>query len=196
MKSTCEWPWSMQQRGEVGGDLGLRAAREAHLDDLLEARVGGRAGGGEALELVGVLDRAQHRQRGGHRDVARAGQRLLEAEQLQRPRRVRDRVAPVRVEQRRDGRVRVVCRRSSRSARSCPRSARASASGRSRTGRIIAGSRPFWSASSVEPLGDRHRRVAGEVERGRARARRGRRSARPRRPARPRAPCAGRSPRP
>ena len=29
VKSTCEWPWSTQQAGEVGGDLGLAAPREA-----------------------------------------------------------------------------------------------------------------------------------------------------------------------
>ena len=98
-----------QQRGEVGGDLVLGSPREAHLDDLVEALVGSRAGSSEALELVGVLDRAQHRQCPGHRDVPRAGERILKAEELEGPGGVGDRVRPIPVEQRRERRERVVC---------------------------------------------------------------------------------------
>ena len=90
-------PVLAQQAGEVGGDLASRV-RPANrtLDDLLEARVGRGARRGQPLELVGVLDRAQHRQRARHRDVARVGQRVLQAEQVHRPGRVGDRVAAVR----------------------------------------------------------------------------------------------------
>ena len=134
-----------EQAGEVGGDVCLPAAGEPHLQERLEARVRGRARGGQPFQLVGVLDRAQHRQRGGHRDVARARNRLLEAEQLQRPGRVGDRVGARagRAARRRPRRGR--CRRPTRSARSSPRSEHASASGRSRLGRIMAGSRSVWS---------------------------------------------------
>ena len=52
-----------QQAGEIGGDLALGAPGELDADDLLEARVGGGARRGEALEFVVALDGPQHRQR-------------------------------------------------------------------------------------------------------------------------------------
>jgi hypothetical protein len=84
--------------GDVGGDFGLLAPRESHLQDLLEAGVSCSPRLCQTLELVRVLYRAQHRQCGRHRHVARAWQRLLEAEQLQRPGRVGDRVRAGQVE--------------------------------------------------------------------------------------------------
>jgi hypothetical protein len=96
-----------QEAGEIGSDLALAAAGELHLRDLLEARIRGRAGGGQPLELVSVFDRPQHRQRARHRHVRRVGQSLLQAEHVHRPRRVGDRVARSWVEELRGRGVRV-----------------------------------------------------------------------------------------
>ena len=132
-------PVVAEEAGEVGGDLALAATRELTLGDLLEARVGGRAGGGEPLELVRVLDRAQHRQRARHRNVRRVGQRLLQCEHVHRPGRVGDRVPAVWVEQlgRRGVRVasvRPVGQRQGGSRREQPRRRGARESERSSTG--------------------------------------------------------------
>ena len=165
MKSTCEWPWSIEQVRQVCGDLGLLASGEAHVQELLEACVRGCAGGGEPFELIGVLDRAQHRQRRAHRDIAGVGQRLLEAEQLQRPGRVGDRVGAGGVEQLSGGGVGV--------AAVGPVGQRDRARARSRfgVGPLEVGEDHRRLAACLEdergePLGDGHRGVAGEVERG------------------------------
>ena len=89
----------LQSFGEVGRDLGLLAAREAHADDVVERGVGRLARGGQELELVRVLDRPQHRQGVARRDVVGIGQDALKAEQVHRPGRVRDRVAALGIEQ-------------------------------------------------------------------------------------------------
>jgi hypothetical protein len=96
-----------EETGQVGPDVALAAPGEPRADDLLVGRVGGCAGGGEPLELVGVLDRAEHRQGAGHGHIPGLGQRLLQAQQVHGPGRVGDRVATVRVEQSRGGGVRV-----------------------------------------------------------------------------------------
>ena len=75
-----------EEAGELGCNLALGAAGEAHLPDLLEARIGRGTRGGESFELLGILDRAQHRKRARHRHVLRLGQRLLESEHVHRPR--------------------------------------------------------------------------------------------------------------
>ena len=163
MKSTCECPCLRRKPGEVGGDLALGATGELHADDLLEARVGRGARRGQPLELVVALDRAQHRQRVRHRDVARPGQRALEAEQVHRPGRVGDGVAAVRLQERRRRRVRVVPVR--------PVVQRQRAGGgcglgvgpledRHDHGRLARGGHD----EHRDALGDRDRRVAGQVQ--------------------------------
>ena len=91
-------PEPAKERGQLVADLGLAPAGEAHLEDLAVRLVGGRPGCGEAAELVVVLDRPQHRQRGRHRHVRRVGQPALQPEQVHRPGGVGQRVAP-RLEQ-------------------------------------------------------------------------------------------------
>ena len=57
VKSTCEWPCAMSSAARSAAtSFSVRPAKRT-LDELLEARVGGRARRGEPLELVGVLDR-------------------------------------------------------------------------------------------------------------------------------------------
>ena len=56
-----------EEAGEIGGDLALGAAGEAHLPDLLEARIGRGTRGGESFELLRVLDGAEHRKCARHR---------------------------------------------------------------------------------------------------------------------------------
>ena len=74
---------------------------------LLVRRVGAGAGPGHPLQLGRVLDRAQHRQAVADGDERGRRQRVLQAQQVQRPGRVGDRVPPLAVQQRRGRRVRV-----------------------------------------------------------------------------------------
>ena len=130
-----------QQPGEVRRDLGLAPAGEAQLDDLEERGVGRCAGRRKPDELVVVLDGPQHREALRHRLVPRARQRLLQTEEVHRPGRVRDGVAPRRVEELASHRVRVrPVRPVADGQRGRPGAA--SASGRSSRGASRAGS---WS---------------------------------------------------
>ena len=88
-----------EQPSQVGADLGFAPAGEAEPGDLLERGIDGLAGIRQALELIRVLDRAQHRQLRGHRHVARVRQRLLEREHVHRPSGIGDRVASAGVKQ-------------------------------------------------------------------------------------------------
>jgi hypothetical protein len=166
VKSTCECPYA-QEAGEVGGDVAFPAPGERDARDVLEARVDGRAGGREAVDLGGVLDGAEHGQRVGHRDVARRGERGLEAEEVHRPGGVGDRVAPARIEQRRGRRVgvlavRPVVQRDTRRGRRRLR-ARALEDGHDHRGRLRG-----LDGEQRDALGDRDRRVAREVDEVRA----------------------------
>jgi hypothetical protein len=88
-----------QEAGQVGGDVGFPPAGERDVHDVEVGGVGRRTGRREPCEFVGVLDRAQHRQAVGQRDVRRRGQRPLQAEQVQGPGRVAHAVPPVRAQQ-------------------------------------------------------------------------------------------------
>ena len=163
VKSTCEWPCARRKPARSAAiSLSVRPAKRTPAMSSKLASAAAPAVG-EPLDLVLVLDRAQHRQRAGHRDVARAGQRRLQPEHVHRPRRVGDRVAPVRVEQRGRRRVGVVAVR--------PVGQRHHAGG----GRVLGvraledrhDHRRLSRAVDDEhrdALGDRDRRVAGEVE--------------------------------
>ena len=188
VKSTWEWPWL-----DAAARPGRRRPRspcgpaKRTFSDLLEARVGGRPGGGEPLELVGVLDRAQHRQRRGHRDVARC------------------RAAPA------GGRAAAAPTpsRRSRTTPSGSSSGAAAAYGSSPSVQSVSAIVPALGAplgvgplehrqdhrrvavllddEQREPLGDGHRHVAGEVEQVGPGRDEDAGQARPRPPARPRA---------
>jgi hypothetical protein len=153
-----------QQGGEVGGHLHLAAGGEAQLDEVEEGGVGRGAGGGERRELAVVLDRAQQRQRGGHRGEARTGQRRLEAEDVQRPAAVRQCEAPGGVEQPRGDRVRVLA--VGPGDHLDPEALGALELGREEN-RVTAG----LHREQREPLGHERGRVAREVEEIRARGR-------------------------
>lgn len=88
-----------EQPGQIGGHVGLLAAGEPDLEDLLVRGVGGGPRRGEPVQLMGVLDGAQHRQRLGEGGVRGPGQQLLEAEQMHGPGVVADPEAALRVEQ-------------------------------------------------------------------------------------------------
>ena len=96
-----------QELGEVGRDVGLLPAGEPELEDVPVRGVRGGSGRRHARQLLGVLDRAEHRQRLGHRHVARSGEALLQAEHVHRPGGVGDRRSARRVEERRGRGVRV-----------------------------------------------------------------------------------------
>ena len=152
-----------QELGEICRHLRLFAPREANLENRLEACVRGRARGGEPIELLGVLDRAQHGQRGGHRHIVGVGQGLLEAEQLQRPRGVGDRVRSVGVEDRgepgeRVGAVDPVGQRDR------ARTRRTLGVGALEGGQDHRRLTPLLEREQRQALGDRHRRVPGEVD--------------------------------
>ena len=94
MKSTCECPKRRRRRRQVGADVGLAPAGEADPEDLSVRRVGSRAGRGEPLELVVVFDGAKHRECRRHGHVRCVGQPALQPQQVHRPSRVGQCVAP------------------------------------------------------------------------------------------------------
>ena len=151
-----------QQVGEVGSDVELAAAREPDPQEVSEDGIQRGGAGGEQLELVGVLDRPQHRQRGGHRHVAGAGQLLLETEHVHRPRGVGYRVTAVGRQQLRRRLVGILA------VAPFAHDQRAGAWGRLGVGPLDHGNDHRRLAAGLDreqrdPLGDRDRRVAGEV---------------------------------
>ena len=89
VKSTCSWPNSRSRPARSAAtSVSLRPANRTSRISLVR-RVRGGARGRQPGELVGVLDRPQHRQAVGQRPVRRAGQRALEARAGAWPRRSR-----------------------------------------------------------------------------------------------------------
>ena len=143
-------PELAQQPRQVGGDVGLLPAGEPDPEDLLVRRVRGGARRSQPGQLVGVLDRAEHGQALGQRAVRGSGQRVLQPEQVHRPRGVRDRPWSRRRAQVGAGlgeRVLAVGPVHDREARRRPTAA--SASGRSRVGTSSVGSRSAVRTSTV-----------------------------------------------
>ncbi len=162
MKSTCSWPNSRSSRARSAAtSVSFRPANRTP-QDLLVRRVGGGARRLQPGQLVGVLDRPQHRQALRQRPVAscraprpagRAG-----ASPRRSPRSPWSPSARTRAPALANG--------SSPSAQStiarpgAPTAA--SASGRSRVGTSRVGSRSGVEHEHGQPLGDRCRPVAGE----------------------------------
>ena len=181
-----------QQPRQVGGDVGLLPAGEPHPQDLLVRRVRGRARRLQPGELVGVLDRAEHRQALRHR----AGT-TFRAPHCCNPSRC---IAHARVRDRHDRAVRRSSARAARERvlavepvherRGSAAPAAASASGRSRVGTSSVGSSVGSQDEHGQPFGDRRGLVAGEPDQvgpGRdQQRRRGPRGRRRPRPAHPR----------
>ena len=96
-----------QAAGQVCGHLRLAPTGEPHFHDLAVGRVRGGARPREAVEFVGVLDRAHHGEAVAQRPVAGIGQCRLQPEQMHRPCRVGEPELPVRLQQATGRRVRV-----------------------------------------------------------------------------------------
>ena len=163
VKSTWECPCLRSGRGEVGGDFVFRTAGEPYRKNVHKGRVGTLAGRGQPGQLALVLHRAQHRQAIGEARVARAGQRALQPEQVQRPGAVGDRVPTVSVQKRRGRGVRV------RAVEPVDHGQGGRTVGLLRVRPLQARHHqrrlpPRGEHEGGEPFGDRGRRVAAEVD--------------------------------
>ena len=100
VKSTREWPCrSRSSARSAASSVSFRPANRSSRRSVKAASTAAPAAAMRA-ELLVVLDRAQQRERLGHRHVRGSGQALLQAEHVHGPRRVGDGVAPVRVQER------------------------------------------------------------------------------------------------